>query len=70
MVHGKTYYRCGCLRFVCPCCPKSEQRMDLNELCPDKHGGPPDPRAAQRYEIYDHVLDGGRTERRTRKVKP
>lgn len=67
MLHGKTFYRCGCLRFVCPCHPTEDSmRMTLNSFCPE-HGGPAD--KVQAYEEYDHVLDGGKTERRVRKSR-
>lgn len=75
MVHGRTYYRCHCFRFGCPCCtdgkphgaePIFGKDMVLPQFC-EKHGGPPD--KVQQYEVYDHILDGGKTEKRIRKVK-
>lgn len=67
MLHGTTFYRCGCERFTCPCHPHSDMKMTLNDLCPT-HGGPPD--QVHQYEVYDHILEGGKTEARVRKVRP
>jgi hypothetical protein len=59
MVHGKTLYRCGCLRFACPCHPNDSMSMTLNDLCP-QHGGPPD-----QVNAYELLANGT-----VRKVKP